>query len=108
MISAEIVERAWQRVAALPPQRARELSERIAREQPIVTAYLLAIGDAVFDQHEAELILYIGLVVWQIMEQAGRPLRRVTAATIDQAEAANQEFMMTWPPTQRPTLKQRR
>jgi hypothetical protein len=93
MISAETVTRVWQDMARASLDEVPHLINQMRTEQPVVLAYLLAVGDALFNQHERELIFYLGMVVWQMMKQSKRRLRKVTEERLDQAEEANLAFL---------------
>ena len=92
MISGEIVTQTWQRVAQAQPSDMEGLVERLKDEQPVIMAYLLGARSLPFSRHESELVFYIGVVVWQIMEQSERPLRRVSRKKLKQFEEANEEL----------------
>jgi hypothetical protein len=89
MISAEIVEKTWRRVASLPTHRAPSLIQRMAEEQPLILAYLMAVDNDIFNNDERQLLLYLGVVVWQIMSQGTQPLPAVTEEILDQVEDRN-------------------
>jgi len=93
MISAETVTQVWQDMARASLDKVPHLINRMRTEQPVVLAYLLAVGDALFNQHERELIFYLGMVVWQMMKQSKRRLRKVTEERLEQAEEANYDFL---------------
>jgi hypothetical protein len=94
MISAETVTRTWQRIAALSERQAARLAEQMAKKQPLVMVYLLAVTDGPFiSDDEQERILYIGAVVWQIVKSGSRRLRKVTEAALDEAERANEALL---------------
>jgi hypothetical protein len=93
MISAETVTRVWQDMARASPDEVPHLVNEMRVEQPVILAYLLAVGDAIFNQHERELIFYLGMVVWQMMKQSKRRQRKVTEKRLEQAEEANIDFL---------------
>jgi len=93
MVSAETVTRVWQDMAQVSADEAPRFVQQMEEEQPAVMAYLLAVGDALFNQHEQEIIFYLGMVVWQVMKQSKRRLRKVTEERLDQAEEANLDFL---------------
>jgi len=88
-ISAEVVERTWQRIAGQSVKDAQKLVNRMSKEQPVVLAYLMAVDNDIFNQSEREVLLFLGVVVWQIMLQGTRPLPKVTEKILDKAEAGN-------------------
>ena len=92
MISAETVTQTWQRMAQTPVPELPDLIEQMGAEQPVIAAYLLAAKGLPFNRNEFELVFYIGMVVWQIMKQSERPLRKVTRKKLRQAEEANEDL----------------
>jgi hypothetical protein len=96
MISAEIVTHTWQRMAQTPIDAVPELIDLMSSEQPVVLGYLFALEDMPFDRNERETIFYIGMVVWQIMRQSSRRLRKVTRRKLEQAEEANYGMLEDW------------
>ncbi|MFB0534719.1 MAG: hypothetical protein ACETWR_07035 [Anaerolineae bacterium] len=93
MISAETVTRVWQDMAQASVDEAPLFVNQMRVEQPVILAYLLAVGDSFFNQHERELIFYLGMVVWQMMRQSKRRLRKVAEKKLMQAEEANFDFL---------------
>ena len=88
-ISAEVVERTWQRIAGQSAKDAQKLINLMSKEQPVILAYLMAVDNDIFNQSEREVLLFLGVVVWQIMLQGNRPLPKVTEKILDKAEADN-------------------
>jgi hypothetical protein len=88
-IPANIVEETWKRIASLSPRRAPGLIKRMGKEQPVVLAYLLAVDHDLLNDDERQLLLYLGVVVWQIMSQGSQPLPMITEDRLDTAEAKN-------------------
>ena len=93
MISAETVTRIWQQMAQIPAHQAPQLVDHMRTEQPVILVYLLALDDFPFDQYEREIIFYMGLVVWQMMKQSKKRLRKVTHKKLRQVQDANDEFL---------------
>ncbi len=92
-ISSEIVEKTWREMSSTPPEDFPEIIEQITKEQPIVLAYLLGVGGDTLNQDERELLLYLGIVIWQIMLQAESSLPQVTEEIMDNAETLNMEML---------------
>jgi hypothetical protein len=94
MISAETVTQTWQRMAAFPPRQVPQFIEQMKNEQPVILAYLLAESERPpFNTHEGQLVFYLGLVVWQIMKQSPRPLRKVTHKKLRRVEQTNADLL---------------
>jgi len=88
-ISSDIVEKTWKRIGEMSPQKMPKLVYLMSKEQPVVFAYLMAVGNDIFNQDERELLFYLGIVVWQLMSQGTTPLPKVTEETLDKTEESN-------------------
>ncbi len=92
-ISSEIVEKTWKKMARIPPQEAQKMITLIGKKQPIILAYLMACGSDIFNQDERELLLYLGVVVWQIMSQNSTSLPKIKENTVDKVENSNMKMI---------------
>ena len=88
-IPAHVVETIWDRMAVLAPDDAPDLIQRFETEQPAMLAYLLASDTDDLNQDERELLLFLGLTVWQIMAQGPKPPPLVTPEMLEAAEGRN-------------------
>lgn len=88
-ISGEIVERTWKEMSSMSPLNYPKLINKMSKEQPVILAYLMAVGDELFNEDERELILYLGVVVWRIMSRGNEPLPSVTEKILDEVEDKN-------------------
>ena len=88
-IPAEVVERTWKRVASRSVRGISQLVRRMSKRQPYVLQYLLAVGHDILNQDERELLIYLGVVVWQIMSQGSKSLPVVSGDMLDEAERRN-------------------
>ena len=94
MIPPETVTRVWQRMSVMPVEQGPALVKLMSKEQPWVLAYLLATSeDEVFDQDEAEVFLYIGMTIWQIMKAGVKSLKKITDKQLDRAEKDNEDLL---------------
>lgn len=92
-ISSDIVEKTWKRIGGMSPQKMSKLVYLMSKEQPVVFAYLMAVGNDTFNRDERELLFYSGIVVWQIMSQGTTPLPKVTEETLDKTEESNMKMI---------------
>lgn len=72
-----------------------KIVNRMTKEQPNLLAYLMAAGkrDDLFDQYEAEIILFIGIVLWQVIKKNYRQFPKVKDKVLDQIEKKNEDFL---------------
>jgi hypothetical protein len=92
-ISSEIVEKTYNKLGRMPPQEAPKMVDRMSKQQPLVLAYLMATGHDVLNQEERELLLYLGVVVWQIMNQGTKSLPEITEEILDETEDSNMKML---------------
>ena len=88
-ISSDIVEKTWKKVGGITPLKAQKMIDLMGKEQPLILAYLMASGDDILNQNERELLLYLGVVVWQIMSQGTTPLPEIADEILDEVENSN-------------------
>lgn len=88
-ISAEIVDATWQEMAQLTPDKIPSLVDQFGQKQPDMMVYLASAGEEVLNDYEREVLFYIGVVVWQMMEKGETPLRQLSIDDIVEAENAN-------------------
>lgn len=92
-ISSEIVEETYKKIGGMPPQEAPKMVNRMSKQQPLVLAYLMATGHDILNQDERELLLYLGIVVWQIMNQGTKSLPEITEKILDKTEDSNMKML---------------
>ena len=88
-ISAETVTKTWQAMSQINTNDATNIMNEMAAEQPVILSHLLALDDTPFNEHEKELINYLGVVVWQMIKQSPKRLLKVTRKKLQRAESAN-------------------
>ncbi|KPJ68362.1 MAG: hypothetical protein AMJ45_02575 [Syntrophobacter sp. DG_60] len=92
-ISSDTVEKTWKKIGGMSPQEVPKLINRMSKQRPLILAYLMAAGDDILNQDERELLLYLGVVVWQIMSQGATPLPEITEKTLDEVEESNMKVL---------------
>lgn len=89
-VPAEIVEATWQEIAGMSVEEFAPLAERFVREQPYLRDFLMDDGPGMLNAEEQQLLLYMGLVIWQMMERvAGKRLPMVTPESLEHADERN-------------------
>ena len=93
-ISAEAVEQTRDWLDGLEDEAQMEgLVEAIAEEQPFLFTYLLAMGEGDFNEDEQEVLLYLGVAVWQMMKRSGATLEQVSESHLDRLEQQNMQLL---------------
>ena len=94
MITAEMVSRMLERMSAMSAREAQSIVKRMGKEQPAVLAYLLAMSQhKEFNKDEGQIIFYIGMVIWRIVQQQHDHREIVTETQLDEAEKANEGLL---------------
>lgn len=88
-IPQEAVVAAWDQMCDMSEGQARQLAERMQKEQPFLMVYLLAGEQEEDDERNKGSLLELGAFVWSLMAKRHGKLRTVTAEEIEAAEAAN-------------------
>jgi len=88
-IPAEVVERTWRRIGEMTPDDAPDLVGDMQNEQSLLLSYLMTVGEEEFNEEERELLLYLGIVVWQIMKAGFPPPPPVSGSVLDSVERRN-------------------
>ncbi len=96
-IPSEVVEKTWKKVGSMSPLQGQKIINQMSKQQPVILAYLLAAGGDLLNEDERELLLYLGVVVWQIMLQGNASLPKVTEKTLDKAERKNMKMLERFP-----------
>ncbi|HIE13168.1 MAG TPA: hypothetical protein EYP63_07065, partial [Desulfotomaculum sp.] len=92
-ISAKVVEATWKRMASISPLQSQQIVDGMSKRQPVVLAYLMGAGGDLLNEDERGLLLYLGVVVWQMMLQGDAPLLKVTEKILDRAEERNMKML---------------
>lgn len=92
-ISPEIVEATWKRIGGMSPSQIPKLIQQMEREQPVILVYLMAAGDDILNRDERELLLYLGVVVWQIMLQGDTLPPEVSEEDLAEVEKSNTKML---------------
>lgn len=88
-ISEEVVEQIWKRMNIQPIEKAENFVNKMQKEQPFALVYIMAVGGDLLNEDERELLVYLGIVVWQMMKQGATPLTEVTEDELEKVEKKN-------------------
>ena len=86
------VEKTWKRVTEASPEDAQEMMDQMARAQPFVFAYLMAVDETLNDDAERGQLLLIGLALWETLKKEA-PARIIPVEEIQAAEESNLNFL---------------
>lgn len=92
-ISGKIIDRTWKRINEATEEEGQRLLDVMAKQQPYIVAYLMAVEETLMGEEERGQLMLIGLIVWQIMSDESGNLRSVTMEDLETAESANVKFL---------------
>ncbi len=91
-VTDALVAEVWQDMAVMSASQIPGLIDQMQDEQPALLAFLLALEGDELPQEEFEVILYLGIAVWQMMKR-GHP--RLMHVSIKKLEQENEENIQT-------------
>lgn len=93
-ISGKIIDRTWKRLNEATSEDTERLIDQMAKAQPFVLAYLMAVEETLrSNETERGGLLLLGVMLWQVLSADNPHMRHVTMETLEQAEAANLKFI---------------
>src|SRR5438067_160671 len=89
-VPREGIIQAWERVCALDEAQTTAITKQFFKEQPALSAYLLACTDELGAEAAESTVIDLTITIWEAMTLArGRRLKAVRPKIIDKAEASN-------------------
>ena len=92
-ISGKIIDRTWKRTNEATEEEAQRLLDVMAKQQPFVVAYLMAVEETLMGAEERGQLILIGLILWQIVSAEKPDLQQITMDDLEAAETANLKFL---------------
>ena len=91
-IPERIAEKAWQEVAALSMSQAGKEMQKMARNQPDLLAFLMAMTEDL-GADTKELAVYMAFVVYRIFEGSRHKIKKITSQEIIDCYETNEDLM---------------
>lgn len=92
-ISGKIIDRTWKRINETTAEDAQLRLDTMAKQQPFIVAYLMAVEETLLAGEERGELLLIGLILWEIISTENPHLRLVTMQDLEAAEQINIKFL---------------
>lgn len=96
-IHPDVIEETFKEIAEMSPKKVHEIIERMDKEQPLIIGYLMEVGGDVLNMDEREVLLYLGVVVWQIISQKRKgkdtPVPEITEEILLRADESNGKML---------------
>ena len=92
-ISEKLIDRTWKRINESTEEDAQRLMDEMAKHQPFIVAYLLAVEETMMSGDQRGQLMLIGLILWKIFSIENSALRSVSKEDLEAAEEANIRFL---------------
>ena len=92
-ISGKIIDRTWKRTNEATEEEGQRLLDVMARQQPFVVAYLMAVEETLMGEEDRGQLILIGLILWQVVSAEKPDLRQITMDDLEAAETRNLKFL---------------
>ena len=92
-ISGKIIDRTWKRTNEATEEEGQRLLDVMAKQQPFVVAYLMAVEETLMGEEERGQLILIGLILWQVVSAEKPDLRPITMDDLEAAETRNLKFL---------------
>ena len=92
-ISGKIIDRTWKRINETTGEDAQLRLDAMAKQQPFIVAYLMAVEETLLAGEERGHLLLIGLILWEIVSTENPHLRPITMQDLEAAEQVNIKFL---------------
>src|SRR5438093_1374745 len=83
------IDRTWKRINESAEEDAQRLMDEMAKQQPFIVAYLLAVEETMMSGEQRGQLMLIGLILWKIFSIENSALRSVSKEDLEAAEEAN-------------------
>jgi hypothetical protein len=92
-ISGKIIDRTWKRINETTGEDAQIRLDAMARQQPFIVAYLMAVEETLLKGEERGHLLLIGLILWEVLSSEKPDLRQINMEDLEAAEQTNIKFL---------------
>lgn len=93
MIQEAMVVATYQRLRQLPLDELEARRAEFDQAQPLVAGYLMACGQNLLTPSEGETVHYLGMVIWELLQQHERRLLGVPRAMLEKADDLNASLL---------------
>ena len=83
----------WENKEDMNPAEAPELVEALSRSQPDMLNYLMATGGDILEQSEREVLFYMGVLLWYVIDTLGFNIPLIQLETLVENENKNFEML---------------
>jgi len=92
-LDIETVESSWNSMEDLDPDAIPALVQELGQKQPFLLTYLMATGHDILTEQEREALLFMGVMIWQILNKIYSNITVITEEDLDSFENKNIQML---------------
>jgi len=92
-LDIETIEASWNSMEDLDPDTIPALVDDLGHKQPFLLSYLMATGHDILSEQEREALLFMGVMIWQILNGIYRNIAIISGDNLDTREYKNIQML---------------
>lgn len=92
-LDVETIEASWNSMEDLDPDTIPALVHELGQKQPFLLTYLMSTGHDILSEQEREALLFMGVMIWQILNGIYSDIAVITGNDLDSYENRNIQML---------------
>ncbi|NLD92744.1 MAG: hypothetical protein GX639_08760 [Fibrobacter sp.] len=92
-LNIETIKASWNSMEDLDPDAIPSLVHELGQKQPFLLTYLMATGNDILSEQEREALLFMGVMIWQILNGIYSDITVITGDDLDSYENKNIQML---------------
>jgi hypothetical protein len=92
-LDSQTIEKSWNSMEDMDPDTIPSLINELGRKQPFVLTYLMATGHDILSEQEREALLFMGVMIWQILNEIYSDIAVITGDNLENHESKNHQML---------------
>jgi hypothetical protein len=92
-LDIETIETSWDSMENLDPDMIPDLIHELGHKQPFLLTYLMATGNDILSEQEREALLFMGVMIWQILNGIYSDIDVITGENLENHEYKNIQML---------------
>jgi hypothetical protein len=92
-LDIETIEASWNSMEDLDPDTIPALVDELGHKQPFLLTYLMATGHDILSEQESEALLFMGVMIWQILNRIYNNIAVISGNDLDSHENKNIQML---------------
>lgn len=92
-LEIEVIGASWDSMEDLDPEAIPALVHELGHKQPFLLTYLMATGHDILSEQEREALLFMGVMIWQILNGMYNDIAVISGNDLDSHENKNMQMI---------------